>query len=152
MTNPFSTIQLYAVGAIVVAALGLFTYHKVVVSSQATKIERLESANTQLKADVSVAVTANKSMQTQVDRIAAQSTQLVEILKSVQSKDNQVAQWFEAARNQLNANTDKNDIVEKLKTNPTETIDNLNKDIDCTIANFGKVGICKDGVFVPFQQ
>lgn len=150
--NPFQGLTLYIVGALAVAAVGLFAYHKLVVSSYQTQITNLERANKQLKTDIDAATNANKSLDTEVKRIASQSAQMLDILKTVQEKDTKAAQWFADARNALGNQATAEELLKKLEEKPDDTIDTLNKDIECTIMNFGKVGICKDGVFVPYKQ
>lgn len=147
--NPFQSLTLPILGALVVAALGLFGYHKLVVSAQQSTITRLDNENKQLKVDVTAAKDANQALDTEVKRIASQSKQMLDILKTVQEKDSQTAQWFEEARNALANQATADEIMKKLKEKPDDTIDELNKDIDCTIANFGKIGICKGGIFIP---
>ena len=150
--NPLSGIKLYIFGALALAALGLFSYHKLVVSAQNTKIERLEKEKNQLQRDVATATTANDSMKAQVERLELQSKQIITILKAVQEKDQKVGEWFEAAKNSLLADSSREKIVEKLKNNPAEAINDANAEVECTIANIGKLGICVGNLFIPYEE
>lgn len=145
-------ITLYIIGALAVAAAGLFTYHKLVVSKQATEITKLTNENKQLKTDVAAATSANESLDKEVKRIAAQTDQLVTILKTVQEKDAKAAEWFDDARKALGNQVTADELMKRLKEKPDEVVDSLNKDIDCTIAHFGQLGVCKDGIFVPYVK
>ena len=147
----FNMTGLYVAGALALVAVGGFTYHKIVVSSQQQQINDLKAANQQLKDDVALAVSANKSMQTQVDSLALQSQQLVSILQKAQLKDVAVAEWFNQARNELSTGSSSAKIADKLKDNPASIIDDANAEIECTIANLGKLGTCTGAKFIPFE-
>lgn len=150
--NPLSNLKLYIFGALVLVALSLFGYHKLVVSAQQTKIERLEKEREQLQRDVKDAVLANDSMKAQVDRLELQSKQIVTILKAVQEKDQKIGEWFDAAKNSLTSDSSREKIAEKLKNNPAEAINDANAEVECTIANMGRLGVCVGSIFVPYEE
>lgn len=147
----FNMTGLYVAGALALAGAGLFTYHKLVVSSQQQQIADLTAANKQLKSDVDLAVNANKSMKDQVDKIALQSQQLVSIMSTLQKKDAAVATWFNEAKNNLSSDASRGAIAEKLKDNPAAIIDDANAEMECVLANLGKLGSCSGGKFIEFQ-
>lgn len=138
--------------AVVLSAGGLFAYHKIVVSVQQTEISNLKAQNATLAADVEKAVNANKSMEGQIGLLQAQSTQMVTILSTLSKKDGEVAQWFNEARNIANSPASRVKLQEKLKQSPATVIEDANRDVECTLQNFGQAGTCVDGKFVPWRQ